>query len=75
MKSAKIPGNFRHLFMYSPNGKKGRHQNHPVVEVAAKGKFVNIKNLNRDDMRAAHRVPPQIIGRLGDLDKVAIGTE
>lgn len=36
---------------------------------------MNIKNLNRDDIRAPHRVPPQIIGGLGDLDKVAIGTE
>ena len=59
MKSAKGPGNFRNLFMYSPNGKKDGLQIIPLSEVAAKDEFLNIKNVSRDDMMAAHRVPPQ----------------
>lgn len=62
MKSAKGPGNFRNLFMYSPNGKKDGIQIIPLSEVAAKGEFLNIKNVSRDDMMAAHRVPPQMMG-------------
>lgn len=62
MKSAKGPGNFRNLFMYSPNGKKDGIQIIPLSEVAAKDEFLNIKNVIRDDMMAAHRVPPQMMG-------------
>lgn len=62
MKSAKGPGNFRNLFMYSPNGKKDGLQIIPLSEVAAKDEFLNIKNVSRDDMMAAHRVPPQMMG-------------
>ncbi len=37
MKSAKGPGNFRNLFMYSPNGKKRRASNHPVIRSRGEG--------------------------------------
>lgn len=76
MKSAKGPGNFRNLFMYSPNGKKDGIQIIPLSEVAAKDEFLNIKNVSRDDMMAAHRVPPQMMGIMpnntgsfGDIEK------
>lgn len=62
MKSSKGPGNFRNLFMYSPNDKKDGIQIIPLSEVAAKDEFLNIKNVSRDDMMAAHRVPPQMMG-------------
>ncbi len=65
MKSAKGPGNFRYLFMYSPNGKKDGIQIIPLPEVAAKDEFLNIMNVSRDDMMATHRVPPQMMGGLG----------
>ncbi|AXF59950.1 capsid portal protein [Leclercia sp. W6] len=78
MKSAKGPDNFRNLFMYSPNGKKDGIQNIPLSEVAAKDEFLNIKNVSRDDMMAAHRVPPQMmgimpnnVGGFGDVEKAA----
>ncbi|GLZ92004.1 phage portal protein [Klebsiella quasipneumoniae] len=78
MKSAKGPGNFRNLFMYSPNGKKDGIQIIPLSEVAAKDEFLNIKNVSRDDMMAAHRVPPQMmgimpsnVGGFGDIEKAA----
>ncbi|EKS6459770.1 phage portal protein [Enterobacter hormaechei] len=78
MKSAKGPGNFRNLFMYSPNGKKDGIQIIPLSEVAAKDEFLNIKNVSRDDMMAAHRVPPQMMGIIpqnnggfGDIEKAS----
>ena len=78
MKSAKGPGNFRNLFMYSPNGKKDGIQIIPLSEVAAKDEFLNIKNVSRDDMMAAHRVPQQIMGIMpsnvegvGDVEKAS----
>jgi PBSX family phage portal protein len=62
LKNSKGPGNFRNLFMYAPNGKKDGIQLIPVSEVTAKDEFFNIKNVTRDDMLAAHRVPPQLLG-------------
>ncbi len=67
---------FRNLFTYSPNGKKDGIQIIPLSEVAAKDEFLNIKNVSRNNMMAAHRVPPQImgimtsnVGRFGDVEK------
>lgn len=78
LKNAKGPGNFRNLFMYAPTGKKDGIQLIPVGEVAAKDEFLNIKNVTRDDMLAAHRVPPQLMGIIpnntggfGDATKAA----
>lgn len=62
LKNAKGPGNFRNLFLYSPNGKKDGVQVIPVSEVAAKDEFLNIKNVTRDDQLAGHRIPPQLLG-------------
>jgi PBSX family phage portal protein len=62
MREAKGPGNFRNLFLYSPAGKKDGVQIIPVSEVAAKDDFFNIKSVTRDDILAAHRVPPQLMG-------------
>lgn len=62
LKSSKGPGNFRNLFMYSPNGKKDGIQLIPISEVAAKDDFGSIKNISRDDMLAGLRIPPQLMG-------------
>ncbi|WP_092006215.1 phage portal protein [Paraburkholderia lycopersici] len=62
LKRSKGPGNFRNLFMYAPNGKKDGIQLIPVSEVTAKDEFFNIKNVTRDDLLAAHRIPPQLMG-------------
>ncbi|GCJ25402.1 phage portal protein [Escherichia coli] len=50
----------------------------PLSEVAAKDEFLNIKNVSRDDMMAAHRVPPQMmgvmpsnVGGFGDVEKAS----
>lgn len=78
LKDSKGPGNFRNLFVYAPNGKKEGIQVIPVSEVAAKDDIFNIKNVTRDDMLAAHRVPPQLMGIIpnntggfGDVEKAA----
>lgn len=78
LKQAKGPGNFRNMFMYSPAGKKDGIQIIPLSEVAAKDEFLNIKNVSRDDMLAAHRVPPQMMGIIpnntggfGDIEKAS----
>jgi hypothetical protein len=62
LKESKGPGNFRNLFLYSPNDKKDGVQLIPVSEVAARDDFFSIKNVSRDDVLAAHRVPPQLMG-------------
>jgi PBSX family phage portal protein len=76
LRSSKGPGNFRNLFMYAPNGKKDGLQLIPISEVAAKDDFAAIKNTSRDDILAAHRVPPQLLGMIptntggfGDVEK------
>lgn len=61
LRSARGQGNFRNLFLHVPGGKKDGVQIIPISEVAAKDEFLNIKNVTRDDILAAHRVPPQII--------------
>jgi len=77
-KQAKGPGNFKNLFLYAPGGKKDGVQLIPVSEVAAKDDFLNIKAVSRDDILAAHRVPPQLMGIVpnntggfGDVEKAA----
>ncbi|MGH8076917.1 MAG: phage portal protein [Lysobacter sp.] len=78
LKDSKGPGNFRNLFLYSPNGKKDGVQVIPISEVAAKDEFLGIKDATRDDILAAHRVPPQLLGIVpkntggfGDVEKAA----
>lgn len=62
LESSKGVGNFKNLFVHAPNGKKDAVQIIPISEVAAKDEFMNIKDISRDDVLAAHRVPPQLLG-------------
>jgi len=62
LKEAKGVGNFRNLFIHAPGGKEHGVKIIPIAEVAAKDEFLGIKNVTRDDVLAAHRVPPQLIG-------------
>jgi len=64
MKESKGPGNFRNLLLYAPGGKgdgKGIQLIH-TSEAAAKDEFLRIKSVTRDDVLAAHRTPPQLLG-------------
>lgn len=78
MREGKGPGNFRNLFIHSPGGQEKGIQIIPISEIAAKDEFVGIKNTSRDDVLAAHRVPPQLLGIVpanaggfGDVDKAS----
>lgn len=62
MRQAKGPGNFKNLFLHIPNGKKDEVQVMPIAEVGAKDEFLGIKDVSAQDMLAAHRVPPQLLG-------------
>ena len=62
LRDSKGPGNFRNLFLHAPGGDKDAIKLIPVSEVAAKDEFLGIKNTTRDDVLAAHRVPPQLLG-------------
>lgn len=55
-------GNFKNMFVNIPKGKKDGIQIMPIGDVTAKDEFSNIKNISRDDLLAAHRMPPQLIG-------------
>lgn len=55
-------GNFKNLFLHIPGGReKGVQLIHPG-EAAAKDEFLGVKGTTRDDILAAHRVPPVLIG-------------
>lgn len=50
----------------------------PFQQITAKDEFINIKNATRDDILAAHRIPPQLMGAMpegngsfGDIEKAA----
>lgn len=62
LKQAKGPGNFRNLFLHIPKGREKGVQVIPVADAAARDEFLGIKNCTRDDILAAHRVPPQLLG-------------
>jgi PBSX family phage portal protein len=62
LKRSKGPGNFRNLFVHAPQGKESGMKILPIAEVGAKDEFLGIKNTTRDDVLAAHRVPPQLLG-------------
>ena len=76
LKNTKGVGNFRSMFVHLPNGKKDSLQLLHPGEAAAKDEFLGIKNTTRDDVLAAHRVPPQLLGVVpanaggfGDVEK------
>lgn len=76
IRDTKGVGNFRSMFVHLPNGKKDSIQILHPGEAAAKDEFLGIKNTTRDDVLAAHRVPPQLMGIIpqtaggfGDVEK------
>ena len=78
LSQSKGPGNFKNLLLHLPGGKEKGVQVIPVGEAAAKDEFLGIKNTTRDDVLAAHRVPPVLLGVVpqntggfGDVAKAA----
>ena len=62
LRKSKGPGNFRNLFVHAPGGKTDGLKLIPVSEIAAKDDFAAIKNASKEDVLAAHRVPPGLLG-------------
>ncbi|HET9510015.1 MAG TPA: phage portal protein [Sphingomonas sp.] len=62
LKNSKGPGNFKNLFVHAPGGKEGSLKILPIAEVGAKDEFLGIKNATRNDVLAAHRTPPSVLG-------------
>ncbi|MGJ8518194.1 phage portal protein [Carnimonas bestiolae] len=62
LRDTKGVGNFKNLFVHSPNGEKDGLQLIPVSDVKAGDDFSALKNTSRDDQLAGHRVPPQLLG-------------
>lgn len=62
LESAKGVGNFKNMFVNIPKGKKDGIQIIPIADVTAKDEFNSVKTISRDDMLAAHRTPPQLLG-------------
>jgi PBSX family phage portal protein len=62
MAAGKGAGNFKNLLLHLPGGKEKGVQVIPVGEATAKDEFLGIKNTTRDDILAAHRVPPVLLG-------------
>ncbi|MRN37187.1 phage portal protein [Neisseria sp. N95_16] len=61
-KQAQREGNFKNVFLRSPNGGQDGIKLIPISEVAAKDEFINIKNTTAQDMLTIHRVPPALMG-------------
>ncbi|MES2302916.1 MAG: phage portal protein [Pseudomonadota bacterium] len=62
LRGTKGMGNFKNLFIHSPKGKPDGIKLLPIAEVGSKDEFLNIKAVTSEDLLAAHRVPPQLLG-------------
>ena len=78
LESARGLGNFRNLFINGRGRDKSPPQVIPIGEIHARDEFLNIKNVSRDDILAAHRIPPSLmgivpnnVGGFGDVEKAA----
>lgn len=62
MRGAKGRGNHKSLFLHIAKGKPDGVKVIPIAELGAKDEFLNIKQVTAEDMLAAHRVPPVLLG-------------
>lgn len=62
LRESRGKGNFKNFFIHAPNGKPDGVKVIPISEVASKDDFLSVKRTTRDEILAAHRVPPQLIG-------------
>jgi PBSX family phage portal protein len=54
-------GNFSNIIVNGRGDDKSKLELIPIGQIDAKDDFLNIKNATRDDIMAAHRVPPQLL--------------
>ncbi|WP_230413524.1 hypothetical protein [Zooshikella ganghwensis] len=76
IKQSKGVGNFRSLFLHIPGGNEHSIKIIPVGDVATKDEFERIKNISRNDIISAWRMPPALAGIMpentggfGDIEK------
>lgn len=74
--NSKGAGNFRSLFVNIPKGNEKSIQILPIGDFSSKDDMINIKNITKDEIIAAWRVPPILAniipsntGGLGDVEK------
>lgn len=77
MQGSKGAGNFHNMFIHIPNGQKDGVQIIPVGDFSTRDELEKIKNLTRDDVIAAHRIPPALAAIIpqntagfGDVEKI-----
>jgi PBSX family phage portal protein len=85
VKEGKGIGNFKSMFVHSPNGHEKGFQVIPVGDISQKDEFYHIKNISSDDILASHRVNAALLaippknqagyGNLQDIHDVYIQTE
>ncbi len=79
VQSTKGLGNFKNMFLHIPNGREKDIQILPVGDFSTKDELEKIKNISRDDIIAAHRIPPALAsivpadnrGSTGDIEKAS----
>jgi PBSX family phage portal protein len=78
LSQARGKGSFKNVLIHAPGGGKDGVQLLPFSQISAKDEFLNIKSATRNDLRDAHRIPPQLMGAmpegngsLGDVEKAA----
>lgn len=70
-------GNFKNMYLHLPDAKESEVKILPVGDFSTKDELEKIKNISRDDMIAAHRIPPAMAcliptntGGFGDVTKI-----
>lgn len=70
-------GNFKNMYLHIPEGREKDIQIIPVGDFSTKDELEKIKNISRDDIIAAHRIPPAMAcliptntGGFGDITKI-----
>jgi PBSX family phage portal protein len=71
-------GNFKNMFLHIGDADKDAIQIKPVGDFSTKDDLEKIKNISRDDIIAAHRMPPALAaiipqnqaGSFGDIEKI-----
>lgn len=77
IEGAKGIGNFRNMYLHIPNGREKDIQILPVGDFSTRDELEKIKNISRDDIIAAHRIPPAMASIIptntagfGDITKI-----
>lgn len=60
--SVRGKGNFKNVFVHVPSGDPEKIKLISFNEQSAKDEFLNVKDVSRDDVLAAHRMPPVLLG-------------